>query len=95
MRYCICLFIYGIIITAALLFNTSCTEHTKARRWGGEEVLTLPKGEKLLEVTWKDQSSIWYLVEDMDSDYIPKTKTFQESSRFGILEGKIIFIENR
>ena len=60
----------------------------------GTTTINLEKGEKLIEVTWKG-GDLWYLVEDMDSDYIPKVKTFKESSQFGMLEGKVVFIENK
>ena len=85
------------IMIAIILIVTccSCTEHTRARSWGGEETVTLPSGMKLLEVTWKENNSLWYLLEPMDSEYTPKTKIFKEDSRFGMLEGKIVFIENK
>ena len=73
----------------------SCTEHSKARHWGGEETVNLPKGMKLLEVTWKENNNLWYLLEPMDDDYTPKTKVFKEDSRFGIMEGKVKFIESK
>lgn len=95
MKLSIWIGIYLIVIIVLLTISLSCTENTRVRTWGGEETIHLPKGEKLLEVTWKDNSNLWYLVEDMDSNYTPKTKTFQEDSRFGILEGKVIFIENK
>jgi len=31
----------------------------------------------------------------MESEYEPKTKVFKESSEWGALEGKVIFIETR
>ena len=70
-------------------------ENYVARKYGGSTTINLEKGRKLLEVTWKGEASIWYLTEPMDSDYIPKTKIFQENSQFGIMEGKVIFIESR
>lgn len=54
----------------------------------------LPKGEKLLMVTWKE-TNLFYLTEPMDSNYVPKTKTFREKSRFGMLESTITFIESK
>jgi hypothetical protein len=54
----------------------------------------LPKGEKLVEVTWKE-NSLWYLTEPMDDDYEPKTKSFREDSNLGILEGTVTFVETR
>ena len=47
------------------------------------------------EATWKGDGNLWYLVEPMDSNYVPKTKIFKESSMMGIMEGSVIFIETR
>lgn len=72
----------------------SCTEQGRARSFGGTIKIELESGEKLLECTWKD-AQIWYLVEPMDSDYVPKTKIFKENDPWGLPEGKVIFIEKR
>lgn len=86
-------FIAIIFIIVAAIF-VSCTDHTMSRKFGGKETITLPKGMKLVEATWKE-SDLWYLLEPMDANYVPKTKIFQEDSRFGVLEGKVTFIESR
>lgn len=75
------------------IFN-SCTKHEMAKNFGGKITITLPRGEKLVECTWKDDN-IWYLTEPMEKNYQPKNKTFREKSQFGALEGKVIFIETR
>lgn len=78
------------------LASASCTDNTMARRYGGTATINLPKGQELIEVTWKgDANSLWYLTKPMDKNYTPTTKTFQEDSRFGLLEGKVIFVESR
>jgi hypothetical protein len=71
----------------------SCDQYV-SRKWGGTSTITLQPGEKLVEATWKD-ANLWYLTEPMEDDYVPKTKTFQESSVCGVMEGKVIFIERR
>ena len=82
-----------IVILLMFLCLTSC-EQSITRALGGTTKIELDPGEKLVEATWKGDD-IWYLVEPMDSDYVPKTKTFKESSRIGVLEGKVIFYEKR
>ena len=77
-----------------LTLSLGSCEQQITRQYGGTTTINLEKGEKLIEVTWKG-GDLWYLVEDMDSDYIPKVKTFKESSQFGMLEGKVVFIENK
>lgn len=81
------------VILLTVLSLTSC-DQTITRNFGGTTTVNLEPGEKLIEVTWKNYN-VWYLVEPMESDYIPKTKIFKENSRVGILEGKVIFIERR
>ena len=76
-----------------VLCLTSCNQYL-TRTVGGTTIIELEPGERLVEVTWK-YGDIWYLVEPMDSDYVPKTKIFKESSNSGILEGKVIFNERR
>ncbi len=83
-----------IITTILCCVFTSCTQQTISREFGGTVTINLEPGEKLVEATWKDDN-LWYLVEPMDSDYIPTTKIFKESASFGIMNGKVIFIETR
>jgi len=82
-----------IVILLTFLCLTSC-DQSITKTLGGTTKIELESGERLVEVTWKGDD-IWYLVEPMDSNYVPKTKTFKESSRVGILEGKVIFYEKR
>ncbi len=81
------------LIMMSLICLTSC-EQQLAKSLGGTTTIKLQPGERLLECTWKGDE-IWYLVEPMDSNYIPKTKEFKENSVMGVIEGKVIFIETR
>ena len=82
-----------LVILFTFLCLTSC-DQSITRSMGGTTKVELNPGEKLVGVTWKGDD-IWYLVEPMDSNYVPKTKTFKESSRMGVLEGKVIFYERK
>ena len=82
-----------LILTVICMAFVSCDQYT-ARNFGGTTIINLKPGEKLIEATWKD-NDLWYLVEPMDSDYVPKIKTFKESSTMGIMEGEVTFIESR
>lgn len=84
------------IALVAVLLSTlfSCTENSRARQFGGTMIVDLPKGEKLLMVTWKEDN-LFYLTEPMDSVYTPKTKTFKEKSSFSIMEATVIFKESK
>ena len=69
-------------------------DNYNTRNLGGSMTLELQKGQRLVEITWKDADML-ILTEPMDSDYIPKTKTFYEKSQFSIMEGSITIIESR
>lgn len=83
-----------IIFLGIILCFTSCDQYI-SKNWGGNSTIKLQPGERLVEVTWKNDADLWYLVEPMDSDYTPKTKVFKESSNLGVLSGSITFIESK
>jgi len=83
-----------IFIALFCLLFTSCTEQQMTREFGGTMEIRLPAGQELMEVTWKE-NDLFYLTRPMSPDYTPVTKTFQESSSFGIMESTVIFIESR
>ena len=83
------------LLLGILVLFGGCTEQNRSRAYGGTMTITLEPGDKLIEVTWKDDGNLWYLVEPMEEDYIPKTKRFVESSNWGVLEGEVIFIERK
>jgi hypothetical protein len=79
------------ILTIALF---SCTENEQAKRWGGTADLTLPRGQKLLNVTWKEDN-LWYLTRPMTATDSAVTYTFQEKSNYGLQEGTFIIYESK
>jgi hypothetical protein len=83
-----------ILISLFIMICVCSCDQTITRTMGGTTKIELEPGEKLVEATWKGDN-IWYLVEPMEADYTPKTKTFKENSRVGVFEGKVIFIEKR
>lgn len=70
-----------------------CTENVRSRNFGGKMIVDLPKGKKLVNVTWKD-TQFWYLTRDMHSDEQPETYQFSEKSTFGI-NGEVIVRESK
>lgn len=70
----------------------SCTENNRVKNWGGDGTLTLPKGQKLINVTWKE-SQIWYLTRPMTPQDSCQIYTFHESSSWGVMEGTYTIIE--
>jgi hypothetical protein len=72
----------------------SCTENSRVKNWGGDGTLTLPKGQKLVNVTWKE-TEIWYLTRPMTSQDSCQIYTFHESSSWGMMEGTYTIIETK
>lgn len=85
-----------ILLLSSLLVVSlsSCTQNSRARNFGGKAEIELPKGEKLVTVTWKGEE-IWYLTRPMTDNDVAETYTFNESSSWGIFEGTVIISEKK
>ena len=83
------------VLTAAAFVLLGCSGcNMMAKSYGGTTSVDLPTGEKLTEVTWKD-NSLWYLTRPMQEGEEAETWTFQEKSNSGIMEGKVILKESK
>ncbi len=80
-----------LIITLTL---NGCTENIRARNFGGTATETLPSGQKLVVVTWKE-SHLWILTRPMRTNETAEIYQFKESSSFGILNGTVNIIEQK
>lgn len=63
-----------------------------AKKVGGSATITLPHNQKLQLVTWKNDN-MWVLYRPMRPDEQAETYTYQEDSKFGLLEAKIVIRE--
>ena len=72
----------------------SCTENNRVKNWGGEGTINLPKGRKLVNVTWKN-TEVWYLTRPMSSSDVAETYQFQEDSSWGVMEGTYNIVETK
>lgn len=84
--------ILSIILGVFLV--TSCTENSRVKMFGGTGSIMLPRGKKLITVTWKD-TQVWYLTRPMREDDKPETYQFQEESNWGVVEGTYNIIETK
>lgn len=83
--------IVAIVLASLMLFSmTGC--QSVARNFGGTVETNLPKGQKLVNVTWKE-NSLWYLTKPMTKEDSAETYEFIQDSNFGIIEGKVIIHE--
>lgn len=69
-----------------------CTEQIRARKWGGNSTIRLPKGERLVMVTWKG-ADLWMMTEQRPEADPPKSYKFAESSSWGVMQGQINILE--
>ncbi len=77
------LFVIGVMFMIVLF---SCTENQRVKKFGGNATITLPKGKKLINATWKD-SNLWYLTRNMKPGETAEEYTFAEESNFGLVQG--------
>lgn len=84
----------AVLATAAFVLLGCSGCNMMAKSYGGTTSVDLPTGEKLTEVTWKD-NSLWYLTRPMREGEEAETWTFQEKSNSGIMEGKVILKESK
>lgn len=85
---------YPFFIVVLLVITISCTKNQRTKNFGAAQTIHLPKNQKLVVVTWKNDD-LWYLYKPMREDEIPESTTFQENSSFGIFNGKITFVESK
>ena len=82
-----------LLIILAMFMLTGCTEQTITKEFGGDMTINLEPGQKLEEITWKDDN-LWYVTRPMRDDEFAETHTFQESSEFGLIEGTVYIVES-
>jgi major membrane immunogen (membrane-anchored lipoprotein) len=77
--------VISMIIGSMLLIGCG---NAATRQFGGTTKVELPKGKKLVTITWKD-NDLWYLTKDMKDTDIAESYEFQEKSNLGLVEGLV------
>ena len=72
--------------------NIKSTGSVIAKKVGGSATIILPDNQKLQLVTWKNDN-MWVLYRPMRADEQAETYTYQEDSKFGLIEAKITIRE--
>lgn len=80
-------------MAVAALGTVGCTEQQRARAWGGNATVELKSGQKLVNATWKGESDLWLLTRQRRADEAPERYVFEESSSWGVIEGRVVIIE--
>ena len=81
----------GLLI---LMSFESCSSNRRARTWGGTSTIIVERGQKVMNVTWKE-SDLWVLTESMSESDKPRTLHFSENSSIGILNGTVVLVESK
>lgn len=82
-----------IMLTCLLPTLVGCSQ-IGAKSFGGSYTIELQQGEKLMNVTWKD-NELWYLTKTMTDSDVAETYKFKEDSTFGVLEGTVTIKESK
>lgn len=82
-----------VLLVVYIFCLCACTSNERVRSFGGTDTIDLEEGQKLEEITWKEET-YWILTRDMREDEIPETHTFYAKSPYGIIEGKVIIKEH-
>lgn len=85
--------IFKLFLMLAIVSLVSC-ENVRVRVFGGNMDIHVKPGMKVTMGTWKD-ADLFYMIEPMEEDYVPKKKFFIEKSVLGQIESQITFIETR
>jgi len=84
-----------VIVVLACLFGLwTCSANYRARNLGGTVSVPVPAGSKVLSATWKGDQ-VWYVHRPFLPGETPQTVILQESSKGGVLEGRVIFQESK
>lgn len=88
------LLIPTVILIIVVALQSGCTKNSRVKNWGGSAEYELETGQKLEEVTWKDDN-LWILTRPMTEDEEPVTWTFSEKSSLGLIEGTYYIVESK
>ena len=88
----ICLFLVSLALLAIVM--PSCTDNMMAKNFGGKTTINLDKGQKLVNMTWKDDN-LWVLTTYMTPADSAKAYFFKESASFGMMNGEITVFETK
>jgi hypothetical protein len=82
--------IFGIL----MLMASGCTDNVRSKTFGGTWKQEIPKGQKVINVTWKN-NGLWVLTRPMKDNETPEISVFKEYSNFGVMEGTVILVESK
>lgn len=82
-----------ILSLLSIVFVLGCSEQLETREYGGTMEIILEKGDKLVNISWKD-NDLWYLVRPMNPEDSAITYYYKESAETG-KNGTVIIHEQK
>lgn len=83
-----------VMLILSLLLS-ACNGQYMAKNWGTTYTIDLEPGYRLVEITWKDEDNLWYLVRPFEEGEEPTEYLFKEESAYDIIEGTVKIIEHK
>lgn len=83
-----------LLLACVAILSSGCTANERMKKFGGTSTVEIPAGQKLVNVTWKELN-LWVLTKPMTTNDTAETYTFKEHSNMGIIQGTVIFKENK
>lgn len=71
-----------------------CTENQRARSFGGKASVNVQKGQKVLDVAWKE-SDLWILTRPLREGEEAEVLTFKQDASFGWASGEVSILEQK
>jgi len=84
--------LFLLLSLVGVLFTLTSCKNFRAKNWGGNVTYKLNVGEKLLNVSWKDED-LWVLTRKRLPNEKCDTLIYREESNKSIREGSVTFIE--
>jgi len=89
-------FIVLIVVVISLFMGGArliSTDNQMAKNYGGTANIEVEEGQKVLNVTWKE-NNLWVFTREMNSKDTVDVYKFSEKSSYGIQEGTYIITEH-
>jgi hypothetical protein len=82
-----------LLLLIGIISLTSC-DNVLVKKYGQTQTFTLEKNQKLVNCSWKDDQ-LWILTKPMKSTDSVEVYSYQEKSKYGLIEGEFIIQETK
>lgn len=82
------------VLFIVMVTLVGCTANERARNFGGTVSYDIDKGQKVVNVTWKE-GDVWILTRPMREGEQPETWSFFEKNSYGWKSGEVLLKESK